>query len=68
MMTAWKGEADCPKCGGEGTLLVSGETSTVEIDGCWVCGYGHEKDDHELFFVPLKKLRVTEERKPPRRS
>jgi Zn ribbon nucleic-acid-binding protein len=65
-MTVWKGEADCPKCGGEGTLMVSGETSTVEIHGCWVCGYGCEGEGREVVFVPLKKLRVTEDRKPSR--
>lgn len=64
-MSAWKGEANCPKCGGEGTLMVSGETSTVEIEGCWVCGYGREGEEKEITFVPLKKLRVTQERTPP---
>jgi Zn ribbon nucleic-acid-binding protein len=62
-MSAWRGEADCPKCGSEGTLLVSGETSTVEIDGCWVCGYGCDNTERQVEFVPLKKLRVVEERK-----
>jgi Zn ribbon nucleic-acid-binding protein len=61
-MSMWKGEADCPRCGGEGSLLVTGETSSVDIDGCWICGYGREQRDSEMQFVPLKKLRVTEER------
>jgi hypothetical protein len=64
-VSLWKGEADCPRCGGEGSLLVSGETTTVEIDGCWICGYGREEGLGEMPFVPLKKLRVTEERLHP---
>jgi Zn ribbon nucleic-acid-binding protein len=53
-MAAWRGEADCPKCGGKGTLLVSGNTAEVEIDGCWVCGYGRKGDEEsETVFVPL---------------
>jgi hypothetical protein len=64
-VSLWKGEADCPRCGGEGSLLVSGETTSVEIDGCWICGYGREEGFGEMRFVPLKKLRVTEERPDP---
>lgn len=62
-MSAWRGEADCPKCGSKGTLLVSGEMATVEIDGCWVCGYGRESAESQVEFVPLKKLRIVAERK-----
>ena len=59
-MSAWRGEADCPKCGGEGTLLVSGETASIEIDGCWVCGYGREEGGNVYEFVPLHRLKVLE--------
>jgi hypothetical protein len=57
-MSAWTGVADCPKCGCEGTLLVHGETSTVEIDGCWVCGCGRNAELDDLEFVPLKQLKM----------
>ncbi len=67
-MAVWKGEADCPKCGGEGTLLVSAETTSVEIEGCWVCGFGRSDDGIELEFIPLRKLRVTEKRPSPDRT
>ena len=63
-MSGWKGEADCPKCGSEGTLLVTGEIASVEIDGCWVCGYGRDGHENQVEFVPLKKLRVVEQRNP----
>jgi Zn ribbon nucleic-acid-binding protein len=63
-MDGWKGEADCPKCGSEGTLLVSGEIASVEIDGCWVCGYGRDSEENQVEFVPLKKLRVVKEVRP----
>jgi Zn ribbon nucleic-acid-binding protein len=63
-MAVWKGEADCPRCGGEGTLLVSAETTSVEIEGCWVCGFGKSDDGIEMEFIPLRKLRVTDSRKP----
>ncbi len=59
-MGAWRGEADCPRCGGEGTLLVSGETARIEIDGCWVCGYGREEAGDSYEFVPLRRLKVHE--------
>lgn len=57
-MSRWTGVADCPKCGCEGTLLVHGETSSVEIDGCWVCGCGRKAELSDLEFVPLRKLKV----------
>jgi Zn ribbon nucleic-acid-binding protein len=60
-MSAWRGEADCPRCGGEGTLLVSGETANIEIDGCWVCGYGREEETDSVEFVPLHRLKVLEQ-------
>jgi uncharacterized metal-binding protein (TIGR02443 family) len=63
-MGAWNGIADCPKCGSKGTMMVHGETSTLEIDGCWVCGYGQEMKDRFTSFVPLRHLRV-ERRRPP---
>ena len=47
-------------------MLVSGETTSVEIDGCWICGYGREERASETQFVPLKRLRVTDERPDPR--
>lgn len=59
-MSAWRGEADCPKCGGEGTLLVSGETASIEIEGCWMCGYGRETGTEVVEFVPLSRLKVQE--------
>ncbi len=62
-MAAWNGIADCPKCGNKGTLMVSGEASTLEIEGCWVCGFGRERTDISEPFMPLKHLRV--ERRPP---
>jgi hypothetical protein len=62
-MGSWNGIADCPKCGGKGTMLVHGETSTLEIDGCWVCGYGREIQGQVAGFMPLQHLRV-ERRRP----
>ena len=63
-MAHWNGIADCPKCGNKGTLIVYGETSTLEIDGCWVCGYGRENANGQSQFIPLQHLRV-EKRMPP---
>jgi len=60
----WNGVADCPKCGGKATMVVHGETSTLEIDGCWVCGYGRELAGQSTQFVPLRHLRV-ERPSPP---
>jgi Zn ribbon nucleic-acid-binding protein len=57
-MAPWNGIADCPKCGNKGTLMVYGEASTLEIDGCWVCGFGREKNAGQTQFLPLKHLRV----------
>jgi hypothetical protein len=57
-MSSWSGVANCPKCGGQGTLIVHGETSTLEIDGCWVCGFGRNFQEHVDNFIPLKNLRV----------
>jgi Zn ribbon nucleic-acid-binding protein len=62
-MGSWNGIADCPKCGSKGTMLVHGETSTLEIDGCWVCGYGQELQGQTSGFLPLQHLRI--ERKRP---
>jgi hypothetical protein len=62
-MSAWTGAADCPNCGCEGTLLVHGETSTLEIDGCWVCGCGRPSCSSEIEFIPLKRLKVQERAK-----
>ncbi len=59
-MSAWRGEADCPRCGGEGTLLVSGETARIEIDGCWVCGFGRHEEAGSYEFVPIHRLKVVE--------
>jgi Zn ribbon nucleic-acid-binding protein len=61
-MGTWNGLADCPKCGGKGTMMVHGQTSTLEIDGCWICGYGHEVSDRVASFVPLRHLRVERSR------
>jgi hypothetical protein len=63
LMAPWNGIADCPKCGNKGTLMVYGEASTLEIDGCWVCGFGREQAGFPEQFMPLKHLRV--ERRPP---
>jgi Zn ribbon nucleic-acid-binding protein len=62
-MAQWHGIADCPKCGNKGTLIVYGEASTLEIDGCWVCGYGRERNVVAPHFVPIKDLRI--EKRPP---
>ncbi len=68
-MSAWRGEADCPRCGGEGTLLVSGETARIEIHGCWVCGYGRPDAGDVYEFVPLRRLKVLEKKQEqPRRA
>lgn len=45
-------------------MLVHGETSTLEIDGCWVCGYGRELSGGMTGFMPLQHLRV-ERKRPP---
>ena len=63
-MATWNGVADCPKCGSKGTLMVSGQPSTLEIDGCWVCGYGSDKADRQTSFIPLKHLRVARSNRP----
>ncbi|MBP1658273.1 MAG: hypothetical protein H6Q31_2874 [Bacteroidetes bacterium] len=65
-MGAWNGVADCPKCGSKATMMVHGETSTLEIDGCWVCGYGRELREQLTSFIPLRHLRI--ERVPPSAS
>jgi hypothetical protein len=57
-MAPWNGIADCPKCGNKGTLMVSGETSTLEIDGCWVCGFGRQESHGSAQFLPIKHLRI----------
>ena len=57
-MGVWNGIADCPKCGSKGTMMVHGETSTLEIDGCWVCGYGHELTGRFTGFIPFRHLRI----------
>jgi hypothetical protein len=57
-MAPWNGIADCPKCGNKGTLMVSGEASTLEIDGCWVCGFGREQGSSPTQFLPIKHLRI----------
>ncbi len=66
-MSVWRGEADCPRCGGEGTLLVSGETARIEIDGCWVCGYGRLEDVNALEFVPVRGLKILEKKEERQR-
>ena len=58
-MATWNGVADCPKCGSKGTLMVSGQPGTLEIDGCWVCGYGRDPTERQISFTPLKHLRVS---------
>jgi hypothetical protein len=65
-MSPWRGEANCPKCGGEGTLLVTGETAMIEIEGCWVCGYGRGDHRPPAEFVPLARLKVVEEKRGPK--
>jgi hypothetical protein len=47
---------------------VSGETARIEIDGCWMCGYGRLKETEVYEFVPLQGLKVTEKKqeRPPR--
>ena len=62
-MAAWNGVADCPKCGNKGTLVVYGESCTLEVDGCWVCGYGREHKTAVTQFFPIKHLRI-EKRSP----
>ena len=57
-MAMWNGVADCPKCGSKGTLMVSGQPCTLEIDGCWVCGYERDDLERQTSFIPLKHLRV----------
>jgi hypothetical protein len=61
----WTGEADCPRCGGSGSLLVHGETSTLELDGCWICGFGSTPVERKLEFIPLRRLRVDESLRRP---
>lgn len=57
-MSPWNGVADCPQCGCKGTLLVSGRTSDIEIEGCWVCGFGTKMSSEELEFIPLHQLNL----------
>jgi len=58
MASHWTGETDCPRCGSEGTLMVHGETATLEIEGCWVCGFGYADSERKFEFVPLNRIRV----------
>ncbi len=64
-MNSWNGVANCPQCGCEGTLLVSGGTSKIEIEGCWVCGFGRDMEAGEAEFVPLHRLNLQRRTKKP---
>jgi len=59
----WTGETDCPRCGGSGSLEVHGETASLEIDGCWICGFGQSQAEKKLEFIPLNRIRVEQQRR-----
>jgi hypothetical protein len=44
--------------------MVSGQPSKLEIDGCWVCGYGRDAAERQTSFIPLKHLRVARTIRP----
>ena len=58
----WNGVADCPQCGCQGTMVVHGRSGDIEIEGCWVCGYGQKMKPEEVEFVPLHRLNLQKRR------
>ena len=67
-MSWWNGVADCPQCGCHGTLLVSGRTSRIEIEGCWVCGFARNLEPEQEELFPLHRLNLQRRSLEPRLS
>ncbi len=65
-MSWWNGVADCPQCGCHGTLLVSGRTSRIDIEGCWVCGFARNLEPDEAEYFPLHRLNLQRRSTQPR--
>jgi hypothetical protein len=45
--------------------MVHGETATLEIEGCWVCGFGYTDVERKVEFVPLNRIRVQKQGRNP---